>query len=280
MRVKAVLSILTLICISLLWAACSSGPKGPEPGTPAFYWAAAKETFSSGDYMKTLDNLDRASKGAEFESKALAWSMVVNAGLVNGYQELADDFDRGAKANRSNPGAFRKQSSNYRRVARPLTLQLAEKYQKFQKANKDTETTLAFPFPNGSPAEAPIMAKVMGGNILPEAQLEDVQKLTLSRAMVLATARASGAGEDASKARAMFKNGDVKVPRATFLAGIAQALYEAGDMFNPKRLGEPDKVKLFSGMALDALKGAPDSPEKKSLTDKIQKTLKALKSTT
>jgi hypothetical protein len=280
MRAKAVFSLLTIFCISIIWTACSSGPNGPQPGTPAFYWAAAKETFSGGDYMKTNENLDRAMKGSEFESKALVWALVLNAGLVNGYQDLADDFDKGAKANHTNPGAFRKRSSNYRRVARPLTLELAEKYQTFQKTNKDAEITLAFPFPSGTAVEAPVMSKVTGGMILPEAELENAQKRTLARAMILAATGAAGAAEDSSKAQQLFKAGEVKVPRATFLVAMAQALYGAGDLYSPKRLFETDKVKLFSEMALEALKGAPASTEVKALTEKIQKTLKPLKKTT
>jgi hypothetical protein len=279
MRAKAVFSLLTIICISIIFAACSSGPSAPRPGTPAFFWAAAKENFSSGDFMKANEQLDRAGKSSEFESKALTWSLVLSTGLVNGYGELADDFDKGAKANHTNPGAFRKQSSIYRRVARPLTMQLAEKFQAFQKTT-DAEVTLAFPFPSGTAVESPMMARVTGGTMLPETQREDAQRQVLSRTMILAASAAAGAGEDASKAQQLFKAGEVKVPRATFQVAMAQALFSAGDLYSPKSLSESDKVKLFCEMALDALKGVPDSLEVKALTERIQKTLKPLKQTT
>jgi len=42
----------------LILISCS-GDSGPQPGTPAYDWAAAKQTFAAGDYAKTLDNLDR-----------------------------------------------------------------------------------------------------------------------------------------------------------------------------------------------------------------------------
>ncbi len=33
---------------------CSSGPQPPQPGTPAFYWAAANQTYRAGDFLKTV----------------------------------------------------------------------------------------------------------------------------------------------------------------------------------------------------------------------------------
>ncbi len=129
MRPTKILLTLTVSLISLLTISCSSsGPKGPEPGTPAFYWQGAKETFAAKDYMKTLDNLDRAAKDAELGPKAAAWALIVDAGLIRGYNDMADEFEMGARANRNNPGAFRKLTSDYRRLARPLSLQMAERY--------------------------------------------------------------------------------------------------------------------------------------------------------
>jgi hypothetical protein len=39
-------------------SSCSSS-SGPEPGTPAYFWAAAKETFAANDYVKTSEHLDK-----------------------------------------------------------------------------------------------------------------------------------------------------------------------------------------------------------------------------
>ena len=50
------LSILGLVAAG---TSCSSGPQLPQPGTPAFYWSAAKETYRAGDFVKTSENLQR-----------------------------------------------------------------------------------------------------------------------------------------------------------------------------------------------------------------------------
>ena len=52
---------------------CSSGPQPPQPGTPAFYWAAAKETYRAGDFLKTREHLQRIlATENEFSARARA----------------------------------------------------------------------------------------------------------------------------------------------------------------------------------------------------------------
>jgi hypothetical protein len=279
MRAKRLPYVLTFFAISLMAVSCSSGPGGPEPGTPAFYWGSAKQSFSAGDYLKTSESLDRAMKSGELATQALPWSLVVTAGLVRGYAEIADDYELGARANRANPGPFRRQASDYRRFARGLTLQLAERIQTFQKT-KGEQVALAFPFPNGTQASPPLLGKVVQGMAPPASEAEDALKLELARAMILTASDAVGAGEDSSKAQQMFKGGEVKVPRATFMVAMARALNEASILYGPKKLYEPDRAKMFAQMASDALKGAPDSKDVKALNERIQKTLKPLKKTT
>lgn len=260
--------------------ACSSGPSKPQPGTPAFSWAAAKETYTAGDYMKTLEHLDKAAKSSEYSAKATPWALIVNAALVKGYAELADDYELGARANRTNPSVFRKRTSDYRRAARPLTLQFAELIRDFEKG-KDDPVVLAFPFPSGSQAMPPLFGKVTSGIVPPTAEAEDAQKQMLARAMILTTSDAVGAGEDSSKAQTLFKAGEeVKVPRATFMMAMAKALNEAADLYGPKKMDEPDHAKLFNAAAIDALKGLPETKDVKTLTEKIQKTLKPQKKST
>ncbi len=267
---------LTFSLTSLLLTSCSSGPKGPEPGTPAFYWQGAKETFAAKDYMKTLDNLDRAARNAELAPQATAWALIIDAGLIRGYSDLADEFEMGARVNRNNPGAFRKQVSDYRRTARPLTLQLAERFLAFKKGT-DAQVALAFPFPAGTASESPLQDKIAKG-ILPQAsELEDTQHAAISRGMVLAATEASGAGNDTTKAQELFKAGDLKVPRATFTQAVGKALFNAAELFGPKKLDEPDRARMFAENAKEALKGAPDSKEMKAINEKIEKILKDTK---
>jgi hypothetical protein len=280
MRSKTTLLLISAVSlIFILSVSCSSGPKRPQPGTPASFWQGAKEAFTAKDYMKTLENLDRAAKSEELASQALPWTLVIQAGLIRGYNDLADSFEKGARASRNSPGALRKQTSNYRRFARPLTLQMAEKFMAFQKS-KDEQIPLAFPFPGGSPSEPPALGQVETGIMLPAAGLEDVQSKTITRAVILTASSAAGAGDDSSKAAELFKTEDLKVPRATFMTAMANALLNASGLFAPKKLDEPERAKLFAEMAKAALKDVPASLEVKALNERIDKILKATKSTT
>src|SRR5215475_6274858 len=118
---------------------CSSGPAGPEKGTPAFYWQAAKETFVLGDNMKTLEHLDRlVAPDNEYSTKALPWLLVVNSGMAAGYAELADHYEIGARANKADPSLFRRYVGDYRTMAKQLSLQFADRFAKFGQLKGDT----------------------------------------------------------------------------------------------------------------------------------------------
>src|SRR5215472_8569304 len=88
---------LATISANVILISCS-GESGPQPGTPAFYWAAAKQTYAAGDYAKTTDNLDRVvATENEFTPKARPWLLVLTSGMARGYMELADRFESGAR---------------------------------------------------------------------------------------------------------------------------------------------------------------------------------------
>jgi hypothetical protein len=274
---KSIPATLILVTTSFFLASCSSGPKGPQPGTPGFYWAAARETFTQGDFLKTVDNLDRAMKGAEFAARARPFSLVLTSGLVRGYMDLADNFELGAKASRTNAAAFRRQVMDMRRYARAMSLQFAENFRAYEKSEPTGEIPLAFPFPSGSPAEPPAMAKVVQGIMPQPADLDVLQRAMLARAVIMQTALVTGSGDDSVKAQEMFKAGEVKVPRHVFMLGMAQALHDEAQLYGPKKLAEPDKMRIFAEEAIDAIKGVPDSKEAKSLNEKLQKVLKEAK---
>src|SRR5206468_12504255 len=109
-----------------------SGDSGPQPGTPGFFWAAAKQTFAVGDYQKTLDHLDKVvSSENEFTPKARPMLLVLTSGMARGYGELADRFETGARANKADPGGFRKNMNTYRGQASRLALRFAEVFGDF-----------------------------------------------------------------------------------------------------------------------------------------------------
>ena len=89
---------------------CSSTTApAPEKGTPAYSWAAAKETFAANDYVKTTEHLDKLlADENEFTARALPWSLILTSGTAAGYAELADNYELGGRLNKSDPTAFRR----------------------------------------------------------------------------------------------------------------------------------------------------------------------------
>src|SRR5712672_2818125 len=121
-RILPVIAPLTFLMLS-----CSSGPEPPAKGTPAFYWSAAKESYNSGDYLKTVDHLAKvAGTENEFRTQAVPWRLVLVGGMSKGYADLADQYEYGARSNKSNPAPFRKQTSALRSDASRLALDFAE----------------------------------------------------------------------------------------------------------------------------------------------------------
>src|SRR5882762_5746224 len=125
--------------------ACSTS-SAPEPGTPAYYWAAAKETFAANDYAKTSEHLDKVlASDNEYSARARPWLLILTSGTVRGYMEVADKLESGVREKKADPGGFRKYISNSRSTAGRLSLHFAETFMRFQKG-KDDPVPLAFNF--------------------------------------------------------------------------------------------------------------------------------------
>ena len=90
--------------LSMLLLASACGPSAPEKGTPAYFWAAAQESYAAGDYLKTLDNLDGIlDSDSEYTARAVPWSLLLSSGLANGYADLADHYQTGGKRTKRPP---------------------------------------------------------------------------------------------------------------------------------------------------------------------------------
>src|SRR4030095_2957561 len=126
-RWKAVAIALSIVGLLAAATSCSSGPQAPQPGSPAFFWNAAKETYRAGDFLKTSENLQRIlATDNEYTARARAWDTVISAGLTQAYIELADTWEAGARANRANSTQFRKQVSALRSQAGASAIQVTE----------------------------------------------------------------------------------------------------------------------------------------------------------
>jgi hypothetical protein len=250
-----------------------SGNSAPQPGTPAFYWDAAKETYAAGDYQKTIEHLGNILSGQnDYVARAQPWMLILTSGMAQGYTDLAAAFDAGAHANHAQTADFRRQVSTYLGAANTLALQFADTFSKFD--SKDELVTLAFAYPTGSPTEVLPLKKVYGGAWLADAELETVQKRAIGHALLLATCRAAGAKNDPAKAQDLFKAGEAKVPRAAFIEAMAATLFEESQLYAQNKLDKPDTMKIFCSRAQEALKMAPASKETQDLDKKIQAAMK------
>jgi hypothetical protein len=268
-----------LVLVLTVCMSCSSGPVGPAKGTPAFYWQAATETFAAGDTMKTLEHLDKLIEGEnEYFARALPWSLVLTSGLASGYTELADNYEVGGRANKSDPSAFRRPMMNYRSMAGRLSLQFGENFAKFDKMKGDT-VALAFGYPKGTAAPAPGLSRIAKGMAMPAADLENTEKRTVERAVLLAACRAAGAPDDAARTESILKDPQAKVPRAIFAMAMAQSLYNASQLYTSRKLDDPSKLKIFAERAQETIKSVPESKESKELNTKITAALKTGKKT-
>ena len=273
------------IAVPLLFAlisltGCSSAPKGPQPGTPAFYWQAAKDTFAKKDYLKTADHLDLVVKTQnEFTKPAQVMRLVLTAGMAKGYIDLASSFDLGAKANTFKPMPFRKVSSDYLKMAEIRALEFGETYLDFVKNDKDANIDLEFGYPSADMTEIQELKPIVAGRSLPDETVQaSLERKSLAKAIALSACAAVGAANDTAKGQAAFQNGSAQVPRETFMLAMATNLYDTADLFGRKKLDKADRLEMFAKEAKDALKQVKDSKESKSLSAKVDKLIQGSKS--
>ena len=270
-------ALFAIISAFVVLSSCSSQPAGPQPGTPGFYWGAAKETFAAGDYSKTLDHLDNLlNTENEYTARALPWYLVLSSGMTNGYIDLAEAYDAGAHANRNDPSSFQKQRNEYRKSGGQMALRFAERYGALAKLPGDS-VALVFGYPRGSAADIPQISKVQKGMAPMAADIEAIQTSALQKGVLQMTCEAAGASNDSAKAQALLSAPDTKVPLATFQLAMAGALQKAAGLYARDKLDDPKKVETLCQFAQNALKGLPESKTTKDLTTKIQNTLKKAK---
>src|ERR1700722_4701889 len=269
------MAVLALLSANLILFSCSSND-APQPGTPAFYWSAAKETYAAGDYQKTVEHLGNIlSSQNDYVARAQPWMLTLTSGMARGYMDLADAFEAGGRANQSQGAAFHRLVNEYRGSASRMSLQFAEAFGNFQ--SKDDYVTLSFPLPTGSSAEVALLSSVSKGAMPPAGEVETAQKRTIERDVLLAACRAAGAAGDPAKAQDLLKNGEAKVARATFVQAMATALYEQSQLYSHNKMDDPDKMKIFCSRAQGALKLVPASKESDDLNKKIEAALKKSK---
>ncbi|MBI3666100.1 MAG: hypothetical protein HY236_07725 [Acidobacteria bacterium] len=269
----------------MFWlVSCSFGPAPPKMGTPEWYWAAANEQFNKGDLVKTQEHLEKImASDNPFKHRATTWHLVVLAGMAHGYKALAEAYDAGEKQSQTQAVEFRRVVNDMQRLSRQYSMGLAQGVDRLQKESVAAQQlTLEFPFPHGNQVESVTLDRARKGIFPSEAERESAERWTVARGVMQETASAVGAGTDTAKAAEMFKTQPVEVPRAVFLLGVGDSLYEQSAIFDRRKLNEPDKKKLLLEMASDCLKPAAESDDQnlkkkaKDLQAKIEKDQKAL----
>jgi len=263
----------------LFLSSCASGPSAPQPGTPAFYWGAAGETWRSGDYLKTLDNLSHLTASQnEFTVKARPWEIIVASGIARGYVDLSDAAETAMKKSPARAIPIRRQMVAWRGSANGMALELADTFQKFINTSKESAVPLEFSWsPVGSAASPKQLEQFASGTPLKAAEMEALETAMLQRGVMLAAARVTGSGEDTAKAQEIFKQPKPSVPAETFLVNMGQVFYDLSALYGPRKLDTPHRREMMITLATMALKPYPQDKAAIALSQKIQKDSKAKK---
>ena len=260
--------------------ACSSGgPAPPKPGTAAFSWQAAKENFASGDYLKTVDHLDRVLRSDnEFAPQARVWRLVMGAGLAGAYRELTEQYELGGRANKANPAPFRRKAADFRTLAERSATMLGELYGNYEKVQPAGDVTIPFGYPpRGTLSNPPVIAKIAMGQVPSEDDALTAQSGMLQKNVLATVCDVMGATNDTAKAQQLMKETPAKAPRGAFELALADALYQSSVLFNPLKGSQPVRQKLLLDQAAAALAKANSADKRaKELKQKIERDSQAV----
>lgn len=265
-------AVLVLAVVSTLAAGCSSGPAPIKPGSPAFFWAVARESYRTGDMLKAQSTLRELSQGDnEFAARARVLHLVISAGVMKGLGDLANAYQSGSAVN---PTGFRGQAANLRGMAASAAMEFTQAVFEAQGAHM-VLARLSFGFPPGNTAAPIELEKISCGTWLSDAERETLQRAMLERGVILALAHALGEA-DSEKAKARFVEAEAPVEKNTFFFGMAKLLYEGSDLFCAKRMGRPERQAVMCKEALETVKALPETEETRALAAEIQSAIKGI----
>jgi hypothetical protein len=245
-----------LVIMGTLGLTGCSGSSTAKLGTPDFYWQAARETYAAGDYLKTIDHLDRVLQARnEYTARALPWSLVLTSGVAAGYMELADSYASGAHARKANAAEFRKKAAEYRAMASPLVLRVAQNVEKLDQLGTGS-ISLVFSMPRGTAAPPALLGQIASGVPPSQADADEAVALAIQRNIVLSVCLAIGAPNAPAKAAEALGHASTITPRPVFGAAIAQMLDNASALYARRQLDEPEKVSLLKERAQSVRDGS------------------------
>ena len=261
-----------ILAAAILASGCA-GPAPIKPGSPAFFWAVANESYRTGDLLKTDSTLvELASGNHEFAARAQIWQMVVSAGVSRGLWELADAYQAGSEVT---PAGFRSEASRLRSMAANISLEFTQAVRNSCEI-PDPSVQLAFGFPPGSADVPPELTKISSGTWLPEAARETLERAMLEQGVIEAISAAVGSPKDPTAALKAFQTRPVQVPRQTFFYQMADLLYQQTGLFDAKHIDRPDRQMVMYKVALAALSSIDQADDAEALAARIHEAIKKL----
>jgi len=255
----------------------SKGPAPPKPGTPPFFWAAARTAYQKGDFQAAMKNLmSIIATENEFTRRAQIWQLVLDAGMARGEMEWADIFDEGRPAAKARELDFRRLANEARALAGQSAMRFADTGHKLMPALTEDEIVLPFSMPDANRNRPVEVERIIKGILPMPAEVDRLHNLMVRRGVVLSVIAAADPGGDFEKARALLSQPEPKVKREDFLLYLASQYTELSQLFAPKKLDRAARMKLFLDKGKEALAAVPQSPARTKIQKKIEEYEKKL----
>ena len=255
----------------------SKGPAPPKPGTPPFFWAAARAAYQKGDFQAAMKNLTSITATEnEYTRRAQIWQLVLDAGMARGEMEWADILDEGRPAAKARELDFRRLASEARALAGQSAMRFADTGHKLMPALTEDEIVLPFSMPDANRDRPVEVERILKGILPMPAEVDRLHNLMVRRGVVLSVIAAADPGGDFEKARALLSQPEPKVKREDFLLYLATQYTELSQLFAPKKLDRAARMKLFLDKGKEALAAVPQSPARTKIQKKIEEYEKKL----
>jgi hypothetical protein len=276
------------VTVAMLLVACSAPT--PRPTGDAATYQDAKDMFKKGRFDRTLEfteGLAQQKPPKEFTQRAQVLRLVTYGGLMQGYKDLAEGYDKGSEATK-NPHfqvEYKRLRNDALHAGGQAALGLGEVAHSLTEGGQiEKELILDAPYPaSEGPLEVAELIKVRSGAWIEPEQQEAAAKA----AQLKGIDEVLGAvvGGDRSKARNAMNAGPVKIEGADFAIFLGRQLVDATEFFDRKHLADYQKLKLLCGVAdesataaLALLKEKPNTDKEKAakkIQDQVKAALKA-----
>jgi hypothetical protein len=279
----------SLIALAGMVLASCSAPQ--KPIGPERDYENAKDMFKRGRFDRAADLTDKlatASPPTAFTERARVLRVVIFAGELKSYKELAEAYDKGTEKTldthvKAEYGVLRHDDLQY---AGKAALGLAETTHQLVTDGviaKELTLELSLPASEG-PAEVKDLKRVAEGGALNPDEEESLARDSLRKSIddVLAGA-VSG---DQAKVHSALANGSTKLNGLDFAIFLGNQLAEGAVVFDRKHASDSQKAQTLCSEGEDVAKAAlallKDSPDKdkekevKKLQDRYKTILKSL----